>query len=121
MTIYGIRSKKGKLVKADEKHLRKVRSRIGMVFQHFNLFPHMTILRNVTEAPVRVLGLSKEEAEERAIDMLTKVGLKDHLNKYPGTIIRRSKAKGGYCKSGRHADRISCFLMKLHLHLTLNW
>ncbi|MED4017822.1 ectoine/hydroxyectoine ABC transporter ATP-binding protein EhuA [Sutcliffiella cohnii] len=76
----------GKLIEADEKHLRKMRSDIGMVFQHFNLFPHMTILRNVTEAPIRVQGLSKEEAEARAIDMLEKVGLGDKLNAYPAQL-----------------------------------
>jgi polar amino acid transport system ATP-binding protein len=73
----------GNLVPADEKHLRKVRSKVGMIFQQFNLFPHMKVLRNVTEAPIHVLGLSKEEAEERAITMLDKVGLKDKLDQYP--------------------------------------
>jgi polar amino acid transport system ATP-binding protein len=73
----------GNLVSADEKHLRKVRSKVGMIFQQFNLFPHMTVLRNVTEAPIHVLGLSREEAEERAITMLEKVGLKDKLDHYP--------------------------------------
>src|SRR5690554_3647571 len=51
----------GELVKASEKHLRKVRGKIGMVFQHFNLFPHMNVIENVMEAPVTVLGISKEE------------------------------------------------------------
>jgi polar amino acid transport system ATP-binding protein len=74
---------KGKRVPATEKHLHKVRGSIGMVFQHFNLFPHMTILRNVTEGPVRVLGMSRSEAEQRAIDMLDKVGLADKVNEYP--------------------------------------
>lgn len=73
----------GKLVPADEKHLRKVRSKIGMVFQQFNLFPHMNILRNVTEAPIHVLGWSKEEARQRAIEILNKVGLGDKLYEYP--------------------------------------
>jgi polar amino acid transport system ATP-binding protein len=73
----------GNLVPADEKHLRKVRSKIGMIFQQFNLFPHMTVLRNVTEAPIHVLGLSRAEAEEHAITMLEKVGLKDKLDQYP--------------------------------------
>lgn len=74
---------KGKMVDADEKHLRKVRSNVGMVFQHFNLFPHMTILRNCTEAPIHVLGLSKKEAETRATQMLEKVGLGDKVDNYP--------------------------------------
>ena len=77
------REVKGELVPADENHLRKVRGKVGMVFQQYNLFPHMTILRNVTEAPVHVLGMPKHEARERALAMLEKVGLKDHVNKYP--------------------------------------
>ncbi|WP_047154890.1 ectoine/hydroxyectoine ABC transporter ATP-binding protein EhuA [Aneurinibacillus tyrosinisolvens] len=77
---------KGKLIRADEKHLHKVRGKIGMVFQHFNLFPHMNILRNVTEAPIHVLGLSKEEAKQRAVDMLKKVGLADKVKAYPSQL-----------------------------------
>ena len=55
----------GKQVEADEKYLRERRSKIGMVFQQFNLFPHMTALQNCIEAPIQVLGMKKEEAEER--------------------------------------------------------
>ena len=73
----------GKLVDANEKHLSKIRGNIGMVFQHFNLFPHMTILRNCTEAPIHVLGLKKKEAEKRAKEMLDKVGLGDKVDNYP--------------------------------------
>jgi len=82
-----------KLVPADEKHLRRLRNDIGMVFQHFNLFPHMTILRNVTEAPIHVLGLSKEEATERAVDMLNKVGLGDKLDAYPEQLSGGQKQR----------------------------
>lgn len=78
--------KNGKLVPAGEKHLRKVRSNIGMVFQHFNLFPHMTILKNCTSAPVNVLGVPKKEAEERAVQMLEKVGLGSKLDVYPNQL-----------------------------------
>src|SRR3546814_19805088 len=56
----------GKLVPADGRHLRRMRGKIGMVFQPFNLFPHMTALRNCMEAPVTVLGLSKDEAAARS-------------------------------------------------------
>ena len=77
---------KGKLVRANEKHLHRMRCNVGMVFQHFNLFPHMNVLRNVTEAPRKVLGLSKEEAEERAVSMLSKVGLADKLKMYPSNL-----------------------------------
>ncbi len=76
----------GELVPANEKHLRKVRGRIGMVFQQFNLFPHMTTLRNVTEAPVKVLGLSREEAESRALDLLEMVGLSDKVKSHPAQL-----------------------------------
>lgn len=76
----------GKLVEADEKQLRRMRNKIGMVFQLFNLFPHMRILRNVTEAPIHVLGLSREEAEERARSLLETVGLADKLDAYPSQL-----------------------------------
>jgi len=80
------KSVNGKLVPADEKHIRRVRSKIGMVFQQFNLFPHMTILRNVTEAPIHVVGISRAEAEERAVAMLNKVGLGNKLDVYPAQL-----------------------------------
>ncbi|SEG98241.1 polar amino acid transport system ATP-binding protein [Saccharopolyspora kobensis] len=72
-----------RLVPADEKHLREVRKHIGMVFQQFNLFPNMRVLRNVTEAPVRVLGLPVAEAQRRARELLEVVGLADKLDAYP--------------------------------------
>jgi polar amino acid transport system ATP-binding protein len=76
----------GKLIPADERHLRRMRGKIGMVFQHFNLFPHMTALKNCMEAPCAVLGLSKAEAEERAKQLLRMVGLGDKLNHYPAQL-----------------------------------
>ncbi|MFH8828691.1 ectoine/hydroxyectoine ABC transporter ATP-binding protein EhuA [Streptomyces lincolnensis] len=75
--------KNGHLAPAGEKHIREVRKNIGMVFQQFNLFPNMKVLRNITEAPVTVLGLSKDEAEQRARDLLELVGLTEHIDKYP--------------------------------------
>lgn len=80
------KEQQGKLVPADEKHLRKVRGKIGMVFQQYNLFPHMKILRNCIEAPIHVLGLSKEEAKKRAVEMLEKVGLGDKVDAYPSQL-----------------------------------
>jgi len=75
-----------KLVPADEKHLRRIRTDIGMVFQQFNLFPNMPVLRNITEAPVHVLGLSKGEANERARGLLELVGLSDKANSHPSRL-----------------------------------
>jgi len=60
-----------------------VRTRIGMVFQQFNLFPNMKVMRNITEAPVHVLGMAKDEAEARARELLELVGLTEHIDKYP--------------------------------------
>ncbi|TGW04768.1 amino acid ABC transporter ATP-binding protein, partial [Mesorhizobium sp. M2D.F.Ca.ET.145.01.1.1] len=75
--------KNGQIVPASERHLRRVRAKIGMVFQHFNLFPHMTALQNCMEAPISVLGLSKKEAEARAAELLDLVGLGDKKNHFP--------------------------------------
>lgn len=83
----------GRLVPADERHLRKVRGNIGMVFQHFNLFPHMKVLRNVTEAPIYVLGIEKAEAEEMAKELLNLVGLGDKLDAYPAQLSGGQKQR----------------------------
>lgn len=64
-------------------NINKVRENIGMVFQHFNLFPHMTILDNMTLAPMKVKGVSKEDAEKKALELLARVGLADRANAYP--------------------------------------
>ncbi|HEY7486121.1 MAG TPA: ectoine/hydroxyectoine ABC transporter ATP-binding protein EhuA [Streptosporangiaceae bacterium] len=73
----------GKLAPADEKHLRRVRKRIGMVFQQFNLFPNMDVLRNITEAPVRSLGRSRSDAEAKGMELLEMVGLSDKAHEHP--------------------------------------
>ena len=76
----------GNLIEASEKYLRDRRSKIGMVFQQFNLFPHMTALQNCIEAPVEVLGLKREEAEERALELLELVGLTDKKDQHPSRL-----------------------------------
>ncbi|MDR5775358.1 ectoine/hydroxyectoine ABC transporter ATP-binding protein EhuA [Caballeronia sp. LP006] len=76
----------GKLVPASQRHVRQVRSKIGMVFQSFNLFPHMTALTNVIEAPTSVLGLSKKEAIERGRELLSMVGLSEKCGHYPSQL-----------------------------------
>ena len=73
----------GRLVPANSRHLRRMRGKIGMVFQHFNLFPHMTALQNCMEGPVQVLGLPREEAEARAVDLLELVGLGEKKDQHP--------------------------------------
>ncbi|GAB3239722.1 ectoine/hydroxyectoine ABC transporter ATP-binding protein EhuA [Mycolicibacterium hippocampi] len=76
----------GRLVPASDKHLRTVGRRIGMVFQQFNLFPNMTVIENLMEAPVSVLGLPKEQARTRGTELLDKVGLGDFVDAHPTTL-----------------------------------
>ncbi|SAL14014.1 ectoine/hydroxyectoine ABC transporter ATP-binding protein EhuA [Caballeronia telluris] len=78
--------KNGALVPASDRHVRQVRSKIGMVFQSFNLFPHMSALQNTIEAPLSVLGMSKKEATERGRELLSMVGLADKCNHYPSQL-----------------------------------
>ena len=73
-------NKQGKKEKVD---INLHRQKMGMVFQHFNLFPHKTILDNMTLAPVKVLGMNKAEAEQKALQLLDRVGLKDRAGAYP--------------------------------------
>lgn len=75
--------KKGKAIYQDKEILKKMNLKCGMVFQNFNLFPHMTILQNVTESMIYVLGKSKEKAEKEAKKILEKMGLQDKVNSYP--------------------------------------
>ena len=74
------KNEEGKTVKLD---IDKLRQKMGMVFQHFNLFPHMTILDNMTLAPMKVKGISKADAEKKALELLDRVGLKDRADAYP--------------------------------------
>ena len=69
------------------------RQKMGMVFQHFNLFPHMTILRNMTIAPMKLLGKSRAEAEALAMELLEKVGLADRANSYPSQLSGGQKQR----------------------------
>jgi polar amino acid transport system ATP-binding protein len=71
---------------ADEKHLHAIRANVGMVFQSFNLFPHMSVLRNVVEAPVAVLNMRRDEAETRAMELLRMVGLLDKKDQFPSEL-----------------------------------
>jgi len=79
-----VRDTDGQLKVADKEQLRLLRTRLTMVFQHFNLWSHMTVLENVMEAPIQVLGLSKAQARERAVTYLNKVGIDERAqSKYP--------------------------------------
>ena len=69
------------------------RQKMGMVFQHFNLFPHMTILKNMTIAPMKLLGKSEKEAEKTAMELLERVGLADRANAYPSQLSGGQKQR----------------------------
>ena len=81
--LVGYREADGKLYELHERYVATKRAEIGMVFQHFNLFPHMTALDNVTLAPIRVGRLDRGKARERATQLLNRVGLGDKLGTYP--------------------------------------
>jgi len=81
--LVGYREQGGKLHELPEREIASKRAEIGMVFQHFNLFPHMTAVENVMLAPVRVAKVSRGDARDRAADLLERVGLGDKLDSYP--------------------------------------
>ena len=78
-----MRTADGSLKKANEKHQRQIRKKIGMVFQQFNLFPNMNVLQNITDAPINVLGIERAQAEERARELLELVGLQEKVKAHP--------------------------------------
>ncbi|MEL7566325.1 MAG: amino acid ABC transporter ATP-binding protein [Dehalobacterium sp.] len=77
----------------NESYINKLRQEVGMVFQHFNLFPHMTVLKNLMEGPVQVKKISKHEAKKEAMELLAKVGLEDKANTYPSTLSGGQKQR----------------------------
>lgn len=99
----------GSLVPASEAHLRRMRKEMGMVFQQFNLFPHMTVRRNITEAPVHVLKLSKQEARERADEYLELVGLSEHADKFPSQLSGGQQQRVAIARALAMRPRIMLF------------
>lgn len=73
-------------LKHDRRSIERTRRQVGMVFQQFNLFPHLTVLRNIALGPEKLLHVPKAEAEQRAIDLLARVGLLEHARKYPAQL-----------------------------------
>lgn len=84
--LVGYREEGGRRVKLAERHLKDLRADVAMVFQRFNLFPHMTALQNVAIGPHKTRGLGREEANEKAAAFLKRVGLEDKINEYPNRL-----------------------------------
>ncbi|MDA8168428.1 MAG: amino acid ABC transporter ATP-binding protein [Nitrospiraceae bacterium] len=82
--LHSINSKRPS--KQEAERIRNVRLKLGMVFQQFNLFPHMTVLQNIIEAPVRVLGMSREQSVADAREILRQINLEGKINSYPGQL-----------------------------------
>lgn len=98
-----------KMVPAKEKHLHHMRSKVGMVFQHFNLFPNMTVQRNITEAPVHVAGISRKEANQRADGLLEMVGLAEKRDSYPMQLSGGQKQRVAIARALAMRPRVLVF------------
>lgn len=92
-SLWRSKSANGGQLGSDSSHLRRIRGKVGMVFQHFNLFPHMTALGNVAEAPVQVQGLTSDQGRARAREYLELVGLGDKLSAYPHRLSGGQKQR----------------------------
>jgi polar amino acid transport system ATP-binding protein len=101
--------KAGRLVSADEKHLQKMREKIGMVFQHFNLFPHKCVLDNITLAPMLTKGLPRAAAEARAMELLDMVGMADKAKNMPAQLSGGQKQRVAIARALALSPKIMLF------------
>ncbi len=83
----------GENIVSSKTNVNKIRQKVGMVFQHFNLFPHKTVLQNLTLSPIKLRKISKAQAEEEAMSLLKKVGLEDKRDVYPNTLSGGQKQR----------------------------
>ena len=99
----------GSLQPASEAHLREMRRSIGMVFQQFNLFPHLTVIRNVADPPMLALGIPKEESRKRALELIEMVGLTDKVDQYPAQLSGGQKQRVAIARALNMSPKIMLF------------
>jgi polar amino acid transport system ATP-binding protein len=99
----------GRNVDASPAHIRRMRGKVGMVFQHFNLFPHLRVLQNITEAPIRVMGMPRSQAVRRATDLLDRVGLADKAEAWPAELSGGQKQRVAIARALALQPRIMLF------------
>ena len=99
----------GKLTYADPPNLRRITLKMGMVFQSYNLFPHMSVMQNLTDAPMRVKRLSRAQATERARELLAKVGLSDKADQYPYQLSGGQQQRVAIARALCMDPEILCF------------
>ncbi|UPM54684.1 amino acid ABC transporter ATP-binding protein [Gottfriedia acidiceleris] len=98
----------GQMIKS-KKDLLNVRKNVGLVFQNYNLFPHKTVIENIIEAPTLVLGMNKEEATKRAMDLLKQVGLSDKANSLPNELSGGQQQRVAIARACALQPKILCF------------
>ena len=101
--------KGGKSIYANKKEIGNIRRNLGMVFQNFNLFPHMSVLENIIEAPINSLGISKDDAKENAIELLSLMGLDDKVDCYPFELSGGQKQRVAIARACALNPKIICF------------
>jgi polar amino acid transport system ATP-binding protein len=107
--LVGYRERDGRLVPAREKDVARVRAETAMVFQQFNLFPHMTALRNVAFGPIKVRGIAKEEAERKARELLDRVGLAEKADVYPAQLSGGQQQRVAIARALAMAPKVMLF------------
>jgi polar amino acid transport system ATP-binding protein len=106
---YLCEEKDGKSVYPPRQVEKKIRRKLGLVFQNFNLFPHMSVMRNITQALISVYGEGKKEAESKAINLLRLMGLEDKVNAYPFELSGGQKQRVAIARACAVSPKIMCF------------
>jgi polar amino acid transport system ATP-binding protein len=107
--LLGVKRVGDRLVNDDDRHLRQVRGNVGMVFQHFNLFPHMTAIENIIEAPVHVLHVRSQEARRRGMELLDLVGLGSKAASYPRQLSGGEQQRVAIARAVAMRPRVMLF------------